>query len=504
MSPNPLRNIPSVSELLANPSLRSLVERINHSTLASTARTVLDELRSEVQTVASERTLPDVAELAGRIADRIMENTPPRMRSLVNATGILFHPELGRPPLADSAIEAMAAVARGAVAADESHRGGGKHVCREELVERLLKDLTSAERAIAVSGMAAATALVMAATGGEDGLGGIELDGTGELRVDGELVISRGQVVDFGGEYRISDMASAAGVRLNEIGTANFTRIEDYAKAISGRTSAVLYVEDGRFCARGFAGSPTLKEIVDVAHSRKVPVIAHLDGGSLIDGNSFGLAGASSVAAAVAAGADLVIFRGDRLLGGPQCGLIAGRRSLVERIERHALADACRMDGPMSAALAATLQLYSDAERAKHSIPLLQLLSASADNLKNRAERLAPQLAACDAVESAVVTPGTVSLSGQDAAINSLAGWRIEIEPAKAYGEKMGGGQLTVERLGAELLRGEPGVVAAAEGERLVIDLRSVIPWQDIELVAAFEAMDEDEEEEGGGENHAS
>lgn len=487
MSPSHLPKIPSVGELLENPSLRSLVERINHSTLVSAARTVLDELRGEVQTMASERTLPDVGELAERIAKRIMEKTPPRARSVVNATGILFHPELGRPPLAEGAVEAMAAAARGFV--DEPRLGGEKHVAGESVAAGLLRELTSAERAAAFSSIAAATALTMAALCGEDGLGGVELDGDGELRVDGELVVARGHVVDFGGEYSIAGMAAAAGVWLNEIGAANRTRVEDYVEAISGRTSAVLYVDDGRFAMRGFAARAALKEVVGAAHARKIPVVAHLDGGTLLDGATLGLPAAASVRAALAAGADLVVFRGDRLLGGPQSGLIAGRRALVERIEQHPLAAACRLDDCASAALAATLQCYTDPERAGQEIPLLQLLTSSADNLKNRCERLAPQLAACAAVKSVEVRQGVASLSGYNLPGDELVSWQIEVEPAASEDEKNGGGQSPLERLAAALLKGEPAVVAKRQGGRLVIDLRSVLPRQDMEIAAAFEAV---------------
>ena len=473
MSPNPLRKIPSVSELLENPSLKSLVERINHSTLASTARLVLDELRSEVQTVASERTLPDVSELAERIANRIMENAPTQMRSVVNATGILFHTELGKPPLADSAAEAMVAAARGFV--DDPRCGpGDKHVCREVAVEQMLRDLTSAERAMAVSSVAGAATLAMAAFCAEDYK---------------EMIVARGHLVDFGGEYRLADLIDALDICCTEIGAANHVRLDDYAGAIDEDTGAVLTVEDSRYVQRGYAPNPTLKEIVAAARAKKIPVIAHLDGGTLIDGDLLGIGGAANVSEAIAAGADVVVFRGDRLLGGPHCGLIVGRRASIERIERHLLADAFRIDGPTSAALAATLHLYADAEKAKRSIPLLQLLSTSPDNLKNRAERMAPQLAACDAVASAEVTQGVAHLSGCECAGDELPTWRIEIEPAHAPGEPG-----DAEKLAAKLIEGEPGVVSRTEGRRLVIDLRSVIPWQDIELVTAFEAMNEEEE----------
>lgn len=478
MSPNPLRNIPSVSELLENPSLRSLVERINHSTLASTARTVIDELRSEAQTMASERTLPDVSELAERIANRIMDNAPTRMRSVVNATGVLFHAKLGKPPLAESAADAMVAAARGFVD-DPRCSPGVKHVCREVAVEQMLRDLTSAERTIVVSSMAGATTLAMAA-----------LCGGSELGDYGELVVARGHLVDFDGEYRLADLATVIGPWLTEIGAANRVRLEDYTRAIDEDTGAVLWVEDSRHVSQGYASNPTLKEVVSVAHAKKVPVIAHLDGGTLLDGDLLGMESAASVSKAVAAGADVVVFRGDRFLGGPQCGLMAGRRGSLERIERHPLTDAFRIDGPTSAAIAATLHLYADADKAKRSIPLLQLLCTSKDNLKNRAERIAPQLAACDAVASAEVIEGIAHISGCKCASDELPTWQIIIEPARADGEP-----IDAEKLAAELLEGEPGMVARTEGDRLVIDLRSVIPWQDIELVAAFEAMDADEDE---------
>ncbi|MEA1950918.1 MAG: L-seryl-tRNA(Sec) selenium transferase [Planctomycetota bacterium] len=477
MSPN----IPTVSELLENPSLRSLVERINHSTLASTARAVLEELRSEAQTVASERTLPDVSELADRIAKRIMENAPTRMRSVVNATGVLFHAELGKPPLAESAAEAMVAAARGYVD-DPRPSLGVKHVCREVAVEQMLRDLTSAERSIVLNSMAGATTLAIAALCRESELGDY-----------GELVAARGHLVDFDGEYRLADLAGSIGPWLTEIGASNRVRLDDYTRAIDKDTAAVLWVEDSRHVPQDYSSNPTLKEVVAAAHAQKVPVIAHLDGGTLLDDDLLGVATAASVPQAVAAGADVVIFRGDRFLGGPQCGLIAGRRAALERIEHHPLADALHIDGPTSAALAATLHLYADAEKAKRGIPLLQLLSTSTDNLKNRAERIATQLAACDVVQSAEVTEGVTQLSdyGCGCASDKIPTWRIEIEPAHVDGQPK-----NAEQLAAELLEGEPGVVARIEGDRLVIDLRSVIPWQDIELVTAFEAMDADEDEE--------
>ncbi|MBN2294298.1 MAG: L-seryl-tRNA(Sec) selenium transferase [Pirellulales bacterium] len=478
MSPNKLLKIPSVSELLENPSLRSLVERINHSTLVSTARTVLDELRNEAQTMASERTLPDVSELAERIANRIMENAPTRMRSVVNGTGVLFHAELGKPPLAETAAEAMIAAARGYVD-DPRLSPGDKHVCREVVVEQMLRDLTSAERAVVVGSIAGATTLAMAALCCESELGDY-----------GELIVARRHLVDFDGEYRLADLAGSIGPWLTEIGASNRVRLEDYTRAIDKDTGAVLWVEDSRHIPKTCSSSPTLKEVVAAAHAKKVPVIAHLDGGTLLDDDTLHFAAATNVSEAVGAGADVVIFRGDRFLGGPQCGLIVGRRAALERIEHHPLADAMHISGPTSAALAATLHLYADADKAKREIPLLQLLSTSTDNLKNRAQRIATQLAACDAVESVEITEGVAHLSGCECD-DELPTWRIEIEPADINGKPR-----SAEQLAADLIEGEPGVVGRVEGDRLVIDLRSVIPWQDIELVTAFEAMDADEDED--------
>ena len=292
MSPNPLRNIPSVSELLENPSLKSLVKRINYSTLASTTRTVLDELRSEVQTMASQRTMPDVSELAERIVNRVMENTPARMRSVVNATGILFHAELGQPPLAESAAEAMVAAARGYV--DDPRCGpGDKHVCREAAVEQMLCDLTSAERAMVVSSVAGAATLAMAALCGEDYK---------------EMIVARGHLVDFGGEYRLADLVAAMDICCTEVGAANRVRLDDYTRKIDEDTGAVLAVEDVRYVQPGYTPNPTLKEVVTAAHDKKVPVIAHLDGGALIDGHLLDNGAAANVSETVAAGADVVVF----------------------------------------------------------------------------------------------------------------------------------------------------------------------------------------------------
>jgi len=367
MSPNPLRNIPSVGELLESPPLKALVDRINRNAVVSAVRTVLDEMRTEVQTAAAEMTLPNVPDLAERIARRIMESETPLLRPVVNATGILLHTGLGRSTLADEAIAEMTAVARD-YASVELDLTSGRRSRRSLAVESLLKELTGAEAALVVNNNAGATMLTLAA-----------------LAATREVIVSRGQLIEIGGSYRLPEVMAASGAVLREVGSTNKTHLDDYARAIGEQTALLLLVHPSNFVVVGFTESVELPALVDLGRKHKLPVIHDIGSGALVDFNQFGFRGEPMAKESIHAGADIVLFSGDKLLGGPQCGIIAGRKALVEKIERHPLARALRGDKITLAALAATLRLYRDPEKARLSVPILHLLTTSAENLKNRA-----------------------------------------------------------------------------------------------------------------------
>ncbi len=459
MSPNPLRNLPTVHELLESPPLRTLVERISRSTVVSTVRTVLEEVGREVQSAAADRTLPSVSDLAERIARRVAEGQSAGLRPVINACGSLLHAGLGRAPLADDAIAEMAAVARGYANLDFD-LASGRAARRQEDVESLLRELTGAEAALVVGSDSGATLLTLAA-----------------LAAGREVIVSRGQLIETDDNYRLPEMVASSGALLREVGATNNTRLDDYAQAIGPPTAALMLVHAGDFAPAGHAAGVPLEALVELARPRQLPVIHAVDAGSMIDLGPFGLTGEPTLPQSIKGGADVVLSSGDKLLGGPPCGIILGRKALVEKIERHALARTLRADKLTLAALAATLRLYRDAETVRFRVPLLQLLGTSTDNLKNRAERLAPQAAATAVVGQAEAIAEVTHLGG--AAARTLPTWCVAVKPAA----------ISVERLAANLRGGVPPVIVRTSDDRVLLDLRSVFPRQDSQLIAALEAL---------------
>jgi len=462
MSPNPLRNIPSVGDLLESPPLKALLDRISRNAVVSAIRAVLDETRAEVQTAASEMTLPNVADLADRIAQRIMESQISLLRPVINATGILLHTGLGRSTLADEAIAEMTAVARD-YASLEMDLTTGRRSRRSLAAEGLLKDLTGAESALVVNNNAGATMLTLAA-----------------LAAGREVIVSRGQLIEIGGSYRLPEVMSASGAILREVGATNKTHLNDYSRAIGEQTAALMLVHPSNYVVVGFSESVELQPLVDLARRHKLLAIHDIGSGAIVDFSQFGFRGEPMAKASIHAGADVVLFSGDKLLGGPQCGIILGRKAHIEKIERHPLARALRVDKLTLAALIATLRLYSDPEKARLSIPILRLLSTSAENLKNRAERLAPQMAAVKSVvASAEAISDVTYLGGGSIPTQQLSTWCVAIKPAS----------WSVDRLAAAMRIGTPAVVGRVRQDQLLLDLRSVYPRQDMEMLAALENL---------------
>jgi len=461
MSISPLRNLPSVNELLESPPLRGLVDRISQNVVVSTAGKVLDELRTEVQTFAAEKTLPSVSELAERIARRIAEDEASPLQPVINATGILLHAELGPAPLAKEALEDLANTA-GNYSSAGLDAATGRRAQPNLAVESLLRKLTGAEAALVVGSAAGATMLALSA-----------------LAAGREVIVARGQLVEIGDRYRLPDIFAASTAHLREVGTANSTRLEDYAKAVGDETAAILSVYPSNFTIVGSSAATSLEELVALAGRHKLPVISDLAAAALVRTNQLDFDTEPTVAESIKVGADIVLLRGDGLLGGPQCGIIMGRKSQIEQIERHAMAGALCADKLTLAALAATLRLYSDARQVCYAVPLLRLLATSVDNLKSRAERLAPQMAAAVAVDQAEAIAETTAPGGPSLLRTRLPSWCVALKPAG----------MSVDALAGALRQGSPSVVGRLQQDRLLLDLRSVLPRQDIQLVSAVEAV---------------
>lgn len=458
---NVLRSIPSVNELLDSPPLKSLVQRVSHSTVVSGVRQFLDNLRTEAQSRASAMGIPTPNELAERIAAWIASEERASLRPVINATGILLHTGLGRAPLADEALEAVKEISSG-YASVEVDLASGERSQRVQAVERLLTRLTGAEAAAVTNNNAGATLLTLAALAGGK-----------------EVIVSRGQLIEIGGSYRLPEVMSASGAILREVGTTNKTRASDYEAAVGEKTGAVMRVHTSNYVVVGFTEQPELAELVAIARRHNLPLIDDIGSGALIDLKHYGIADEPVAGECVRAGADVVLFSGDKLLGGPQCGIIVGKRSLIQKIIKHPLMRALRVDKMTLAALAATLRLYADPDVAQLRVPLLALLSTPLENLKGRAERLAPQLAATGAVAKADAIADVSFLGGGSVPTQQIDTWCIALTP-KAQ---------SVDALATALRNGSPSVVGRIKNDRLLLDLRSVFPRQEAALLSALQEL---------------
>lgn len=465
---NVLRNIPSVNDLLESPPLKRAMEIANRTAVVSTVRQFLDNLRHEVQTAATEVDLPTPAELAERIARWITDDQTPNLRPVINATGILLHTGLGRAPLAASALDAVVEVARG-YAAVEVDVDSGQRTQRVADVERMLRRLTGAEAAVVVNNNAGATLLALAA-----------------LAAGKEVIVSRGHLVEIGGSYRLPEVMEFSGARLREVGTTNKTRIDDYRRAIGPETAAVMRVHTSNYAIVGFTEQTALTDLVDLGRKHQVIVIDDLGSGALHDLAEWGIKGEPTVANSVHSGADVILFSGDKLVGGPQCGIILGGKQHVDRIRKHPLMRALRVDKLTLAALYGTLQLHQSRERAQQTIPLYELLSTSMANLQNRAERLAPQIEACATIAEAQAVAATTYLGGGSLPMQEIQTWCIAVRPAKG----------TLDGLAKSLRKGTPALFGRIQKDRLLLDLRTVFPRQDLELVEAIRRLSSESAEE--------
>ncbi len=456
-----LRNIPSVNELLESPPLQRLVDRASRTVVISGVRSFLDGFRKEVETATAEIRVPTPTELAQRIADWILEDGRATLREVINATGIPLHTGLGRAPWPRQAIDAVEQIARG-YASVEIGLESGQRSQRVVAVEKLLRHLTGAEGAAVVNNNAGATLIVLSA-----------------LAAEKEVVVSRGQLIEIGGSFRLPDVMSVCGAKLREVGTTNKTRIGDYREAIGQDTAALMRVHTSNFVVSGFVEETSLEELVDLGGKRNLPVIDDIGSGAMIDFARYGIEGEPVASASIKAGADLVLFSGDKLMGGPQCGIIVGRRDLVQKIAKHPLMRALRVDKATLAALAATLNLYLDPDTVVRNVPLLALMETPIENLRNRAERLAPQIADAGSIQTATPHEDVTYLGGGSVPTQQIRTWTIRVTPEAG----------SVSDL-SDTLRGLcPAVMGRVQNDQMVLDLRSVFPAQDVQLVDAFQAL---------------
>lgn len=393
------------------------------------------------------------AEIERRLLDLVAEIERPRLAPILNATGVIIHTNLGRAPVSGEAAAAMAAAAGGAVALEvepETNERGGR--MRE--IATLMRLLTGAEATLVVNNCAAAVVLVLSA-----------------VAAGKSVVVSRGEAVEIGGGFRVPDVLRQSGAELVEVGTTNRTYVGDYAEATDERTAAYLKVHASNFRVVGFVHAALTAELARLGSERGVPVLEDIGSGALLDTTKFGLAPEMTFAESLAAGATLAMASGDKLLGGPQAGILVGKREWVERVARHPLARAVRADKTCLAGIAATLRHYARGE-AVEKIPVWRMISARPEALRERAERLRRELASqhvTATVEASAATVGGGSLPG-------------EVLPSFALGVQA----VDVADLARRLRVGSPAVFGRVERDRVLLDMRTVLPEEDDVLGVAI------------------
>jgi L-seryl-tRNA(Ser) seleniumtransferase len=457
-SDSPFRNLPAVHEILQLPRVAALEERHAHGAVVEAIRAELTIIRALVakgQTLNGVCTIESIAEA---VEGRLSRDLQPRLRCVINATGIVLHTNLGRAPIAEEAAQAAFEAARGYLNL-ELDLDTGKRSNRQDPIREWLRRLTGAESATVVNNNAAATVIALRA-----------------LCQGKEVIVSRGQLIEIGGSFRIPEIMAVSGALMREVGTTNITRLADYEKAIIPNTAALLRVHTSNYCISGFTESVAIADLVALGKKHGLKVIDDIGSGALLDFNRFGFQAEPVARDCIAAGADLVLFSGDKLLGGPQAGILVGKAEWIALIESDPLMRAFRCDKMTLAALEATLRIYLNEEKALCAIPVLHLLSLPLGELRRRAQSMAERLRTMPALASVECAEDVAYVGGGSLPDQQMKTWVVEVMPH----------ELSDANFAQRLRVGTPAVMARVRDGKLVLDVRTIFPHQIDALVAAI------------------
>ena len=456
MSDNPYRNLPSVNDVVQSPPLALLVGEYGQDVVTHAARNAIAAWRKRLAN--GESAAADAQSLAEQAAELLSHELQPRLRRVINATGIVLHTNLGRAPMAESAAKAAYDAARGYLNL-ELDLETGKRSSRQSPIREWVCRITGAEAATAVNNNAAATVIALRA-----------------LCQGKEVIVSRGQLIEIGGSFRIPDIMAVSGAKLVEVGTTNITRLADFERAITENTAALMQIHTSNYRISGFSKSVSLAELVGLGKAKGLKVIDDVGSGALVDFRRFGFEGEPIARDSIAVGADLVLFSGDKLLGGPQAGILAGKKEWIQRIEKDPLMRAFRLDKMTLAALEATLRLYLREDTALAEVPALSMLGTPLGTLQTRAEELATALRGAPGLADVEITQDVAFVGGGSLPDQQMPTWVVVVQAA----------DISDDEFSRRLRAGTPAVMGRLREGQVLFDVRTVFPDQMRELAAAI------------------
>ncbi len=444
-----LRQIPSVSDLLATPGAQEWLARHPRKLVTDCIRQAVETLRGQILSDTAGRCGPAHVSadfLLERAGEVLTDRTQYHLTGAINATGVIMHTGLGRAVLAESVVDSLVDELKGYVTL-AIDRATGQRSDRDRRIEGILTELTGAESATVANNNAAATLLTLSA-----------------LTAGKEVIVSRGQLIEIGGSFRLPDIMAISGARLIEVGTTNRTHLRDYAAAITDQTAAILRVHPSNYRIVGFESQPELAELVELAKQRNVLLIDDIGAGALVGLERFGLPHEPTVQESIAAGADVTLFSADKLIGGPQGGIMVGKNSCIERIRKHPLWRASRVDKFCLMALERTLHLFRDPDRLAEVHPLYRMLGESNEALKQRAETLSAAIASASAAVTATAQPSQAYLGSGSLPMQQLPSFVVALRH----------NAVKADELARRLRLDQAAVFGRIEQNAVLLDVRTI------------------------------